>query len=1106
MVIAATMALLGAAALPIAADVRAEPPARPMSALSNSLVAYWTLDEQNGNRADSVGGNTLTDNNSTGYNTGVIGNAAETDFAAHRYLSAPDSASLSTGGTSFSMTFAVWVNLNDKTQVNYILSKNNSLDYDIYYSVGANRFRFCYGGTLLTGNCINADSLGSPSTGVWYYVVGWYDASADTLNIQVNDGTIDSSGSTLEPSDSSGSFYIGKEEYSPSYSDARIDEVGIWKRTLTSAERSALYNLGAGCAYPFTTCDVASHTFATSYDNWLDSSNPSTNYGAYESLIVGDASTITGGLQSSRSVIRFPIDVIPPGADVLSATLSLTTKAAPLGCSGNRTIDLYLVKSNWSETQSTWTRRLIEWDDALQTNITRDWSTAGAGSSEQVQPSTASATAGETADQVLNFDVAADVRKLVSGGQLNYGWVLQDRNEAAGCQRIFHSYDSAVSSARPALTISYTINDYSVDSNWLQDGQFEDGSTAWEYAGGATRRQSDLDFSSNNVGPAVCGTYYATIDGGYNAATDQATALRQRFYWPGGVAYFHSALHANGNDSHQFSAVIKLERVDGTLPAMTAAWIVSQNLSTTAWTDYHQTLPLGAGWWDLTIGSTDGGQPNIADFAIDDITIALNQYMTYCLGPGGPTRTPRPTYTMTPTTTRTPTSTAGASPTPTNTPSVSPTPSRTPTPSTASNFGNCDFEGGSAGWAGSDWSLGNAGGPIGPRYAIITGSISQQFSWAGGVAYFTFWVGPGSYGSISVRNLSTNQSITLHTPASPASWQLRTATANLPAGTYRVEASGNGSTIKIDGVMVAANGYAYCGSGSGPITPTNGPTSYVTATSTPTPNGSLSPTPSATATASRTPTKTMTPYPTNTAGPTNTPIPTNTQVATHTQIATSTQSGAEQTATAQGTEIPTYTPYPTLTPYPTFTPYPTATPYTPPPEQPPPAWNADCQQPQGLDPAGWAGYYQCQALSWFSWGPGNTQQLIDLMSRYSDRGPFGAISEVSDTIGVMRDLLNSQDWSTGPDYGAEDTSVFTNPSGSIYDGSGIGFRPGSYGSSCDIALPGAGGAFIKGICWALAFLAANKFLPYFQWAVNGGAIILFLAYIVKAWIAKASQA
>ena len=53
--------------------------------------------------------------------------------------------------------------------------------------------------------------------------------------------------------DSTAEFDIGRRPYSGSfgYFNGRIDSVGFWKRVLTSAERTALYNSGNGLEYSF---------------------------------------------------------------------------------------------------------------------------------------------------------------------------------------------------------------------------------------------------------------------------------------------------------------------------------------------------------------------------------------------------------------------------------------------------------------------------------------------------------------------------------------------------------------------------------------------------------------------------------------------------------------------------------------------------------------------------------------------------------------------------------------------------------------------------------------------------------------------------------------
>lgn len=44
--------------------------------LSTNLISYWKLDETSGNAVDSVGSNTLTNNNSVSFSTALINNGA----------------------------------------------------------------------------------------------------------------------------------------------------------------------------------------------------------------------------------------------------------------------------------------------------------------------------------------------------------------------------------------------------------------------------------------------------------------------------------------------------------------------------------------------------------------------------------------------------------------------------------------------------------------------------------------------------------------------------------------------------------------------------------------------------------------------------------------------------------------------------------------------------------------------------------------------------------------------------------------------------------------------------------------------------------------------
>lgn len=220
--------------------------------LYEGLVSYWRLGEVSGSRADSIGSNTLTDNNTVTQADGKLGKAGQFTAANSEYLSIADNASLSTGDIDF--TFCAWVYADSLGANRFIVTKSNLStlgEYFLAYSTATSRFRFAIqnASTFVT---IDADVLGAPSTATWYFIVGWHDSVANTVNIQVNNGTANSgtTGATV-PADSAQAFQLGAQSVPGDYWNGRIDSVGFWKRVLTAAERTALYNYGAGRAYPF---------------------------------------------------------------------------------------------------------------------------------------------------------------------------------------------------------------------------------------------------------------------------------------------------------------------------------------------------------------------------------------------------------------------------------------------------------------------------------------------------------------------------------------------------------------------------------------------------------------------------------------------------------------------------------------------------------------------------------------------------------------------------------------------------------------------------------------------------------------------------------------
>ena len=220
-----------------------------VNGMGTSLAACWELDETSSTRVDAFASNDLTDNNTVTSSAGKQSNAAQFTSANSESLSITDNAALSMADIDF--TVAAWVYMDSTSSVvNTIIAKGDlgggaTTEYGVYYHSTLNRFRVLVGNGSTYG-VQSADSLGTASTGAWYLVIGWHDATNNTVNIQVNNGAVDTSTYTGGGVDGSGNFRLGWDGDATRYMNGRIDVAAVWKRTLNLGERVALYNAGVG--------------------------------------------------------------------------------------------------------------------------------------------------------------------------------------------------------------------------------------------------------------------------------------------------------------------------------------------------------------------------------------------------------------------------------------------------------------------------------------------------------------------------------------------------------------------------------------------------------------------------------------------------------------------------------------------------------------------------------------------------------------------------------------------------------------------------------------------------------------------------------------------
>ncbi|MBI2094414.1 MAG: PEP-CTERM sorting domain-containing protein [Candidatus Omnitrophica bacterium] len=204
--------------------------------LTDNLIAYWTMDEAGGTRFDSAGSNHLMDNNTVTQAIGKMNFAGQFTSANNEYLSLADNADLSTGDIDF--TCSVWVYLDKKDVFKSILSKGQLYEYLLEYTPDNDQFRFA----IENGSAaVLANSFGVPAIDTWNFVVFWHDVTTNTINIQVNDGAVDSNADTTII-ENANPFYMGWAGVMPdNHMDGRIDEVRFWKRLLSAEERTGLY-------------------------------------------------------------------------------------------------------------------------------------------------------------------------------------------------------------------------------------------------------------------------------------------------------------------------------------------------------------------------------------------------------------------------------------------------------------------------------------------------------------------------------------------------------------------------------------------------------------------------------------------------------------------------------------------------------------------------------------------------------------------------------------------------------------------------------------------------------------------------------------------------
>jgi hypothetical protein len=275
-------------------NVIVEPPDRVrIMSITDSLEAYWTMNETSGTRRDtSANSNHLTDNNTVLENQGVRNGSADFEASNSEYLSIADNASLSFGDVDFSI--AGWIQFENASGSKTVIGKwdASNLEYIVQHS-GTNGLRFFVNDGSSTTNVTNG--LGALSVDTWYFFVAQHDATNDSLIIQVNT-TRTAIAYSSGVQDAGSDVEIGREsDFTCCFWDGEIDELAVWRKKLTMSEIEFLRNNQRGRSWPLSkwadlyvsTLSGSSSNGGTSWDDALDlTATALTNVQAGDTIVI----------------------------------------------------------------------------------------------------------------------------------------------------------------------------------------------------------------------------------------------------------------------------------------------------------------------------------------------------------------------------------------------------------------------------------------------------------------------------------------------------------------------------------------------------------------------------------------------------------------------------------------------------------------------------------------------------------------------------------------------------------------------------------------------------------------------------------------------------
>lgn len=210
---------------------------------------FLPFEEGTGNRLDLAGGTTLAEiGGSIAYAAGPDGGGVQITRSQGRYLACADTTKYSPGDTDFTLLVPVWLDTlpsGDAIVCSKSATPAGSREFQLYRRNTNNRWTFLVSSTGSNSVLVD-ESVTVAATGAWVWLAAWHNSVLDTINLQVNNGTIRTVAHTLGIFQGGLRFCVGNVDGGAVLFDGKIGRLLYIPRVLSAGERSWWYNPGGG--------------------------------------------------------------------------------------------------------------------------------------------------------------------------------------------------------------------------------------------------------------------------------------------------------------------------------------------------------------------------------------------------------------------------------------------------------------------------------------------------------------------------------------------------------------------------------------------------------------------------------------------------------------------------------------------------------------------------------------------------------------------------------------------------------------------------------------------------------------------------------------------